>query len=71
VQYEGTSYELKVHSDPEIDLDYYAIELGRLVALTDEIDRQFGEPVEINSARVAFGCGSPEGAYLVGMTSPR
>lgn len=54
VQYEGTDHELKVHTDPEIDLDYYSMELGRLVALAEEIDRRFGASVEVRQAREAF-----------------
>jgi hypothetical protein len=53
-QYRGTDHELKVHTDPEIDLDYYAMELGRLISLSEEIDRLFKKPAEIDRARAAF-----------------
>nr|WP_146218415.1 hypothetical protein [Micromonospora acroterricola] len=54
VHYRGTDHELRVHTDPEIDLDYYAMELGRLISLSEEIDRLFNKPAEIARARAAF-----------------
>ena len=58
--YKGTDHELRVHTDPEIDLDYYAIELGRLIALTEEIDRLFHKPAEIDQARATFLAVAPQ-----------
>jgi len=60
IEYAGTDHELRVHTDPELDLDYYTFELGRLIALTEEIDKLFNRPTEIDQARTAFLAAAPQ-----------